>query len=261
MLEPFTEMQETVLSDVYDAEIAYQDRQLKRVFRYLKRSGELDNTMVIIVSDHGESHGDHDFMGHAFVIYNEIVRVPLIIHYPEMFEKGKRVEHAVSIRRIFHTILEAAGIEQEAFGHTETELSLARSLDGKAAEVDGEVVVSEAFPPLNFINVMEMNNPGAIEEFRVRMMRRTIYNSHTKLMTLADQPHEFFDVKQDYFETRNLIDNPFGYENELIRLQRELEEYIVVAEAHRDGTAAGQEIDYSNNPELLDRLRGLGYIE
>ncbi len=261
MIEPFTEMQEQVLQDVYDAEVAYQDRQLRRVFRYLKRSGQLENTMVVIVSDHGESHGDHDFMGHAFVTYNEIVRVPLMIRYPQGFPAGKRVTQEVSTRRIFHTVLEAAGIEHEAFGHTNHDLSLARSVEGPEKEAKDEVVASEAVPPLNFLNVMEMNNPEAIERFRIKKMRRAIYENGRKLMTVDDRPDEFFDVQSDYFETSNLLDNPFGYENDILGLERKLEDFVLVQEAHRSGTIAGKEQDYSNNPELLERLRALGYID
>ncbi len=261
MIEPLTDLQRHVLNDVYDAEVAYQDRQLQRVFRYLKRSGQLENTMVVVVSDHGESHGEHDFMGHAFVIYNELVRVPLLVHYPEMFPANVRVEHEVSTRRIFHTILEAAGIEHEAFGHSVHDLSLARAVEGRGREPADEVVVSEAYPPLNFLNVMAMNNPEAIERFRVRKLRRAIYSDGHKLMTVDDRPDEFFDVQHDYEELTNLLNNPSGYENEVLRLEHALEEFAVMATAHRDGTAAGREIDYSHNPELLDRLRGLGYLE
>lgn len=261
MIEPFNALQETVLRDMYDAEIWYQDTQLRRLFRYLKRSGQLDNTLVVITADHGESHGDHDFMGHAFVVYNEIVRVPLIIRYPELFPADRRITHNVSTRRVFHTMLEAAGIEQHAFGHSAAELSLTRSVAGREHEPVDEVIVSEGYPPLNFINVMEMNNPEAIEPFRVRQMRRALFNDHRKLMTLADRPDEFFDVAQDRLETRNLLDNPLGYEQDILAMERELEDFIAVHEAQRDGTAAGAELDFSNNPELLERLRGLGYIE
>jgi arylsulfatase A-like enzyme len=261
MLEPFSELQETVLRDMYDAEIAYQDQQLRRMLRYLRRSGLLDDTMVIVTSDHGESHGDHRFMGHAFVIYNEIVRVPLFIHYPERFPAGRRVTHNVSTRRVFHTMLEAAGLEHEAYGHTAADLSLTRSIEGPHNEPEDEVVVAEAFPPLNFINVMEMNNPEAIEPFRVKLMRRAVFEDHAKLMTVNDRPDEFFDINKDRAETHNLLDNPAGYENDILRLERKLESFISLAEAHRDGTAAGNEIDFSSDPELLERLRGLGYIE
>jgi arylsulfatase A-like enzyme len=259
VIEPLSEEETRVLHDMYDAEVAYQDRQLRRLFRWLRRSGELENTMVIITSDHGESHGEHNFMGHAFVIYNELVHVPLIIRYPRLFPAGQRVGHYVSIRRLFHTVLDAAGVSFERFEHTTEELSLARSIEGK--DPADEVVAAEAFPPLNFIAVMEANNPEAIEPFRVRAMRRTIYDGSSKLMTVADRPDEFFDVQRDPLEEQNLLENPLGYENEVLRLERMLDDFVVVSEAHRDGTAAGRQIDLSNNPELLERLRGLGYIE
>lgn len=259
MIEPFTPLQEQVLCDVYDAEVAYQDRQLRRVFRYLTRSGQLEDTMVIIVSDHGESHGDHDFMGHAFVVYNELVRVPLTIRYPRMFPAGKRIPDKVSTRRLFHTIMEATGIEHEAYGEKASRLSLARTVEGKDPE--DEVVVAEAYPPWNFIEVMKLNNPEAIDAFRVEKMRRAIYDEGFKLMTVDGRPDEMFDMNGDPFETKNLLDNGVGHEKVRLDLQKLLEDYVVLAEAHRDGTAAGKEIDLSDNPELLDRLRGLGYIE
>ena len=259
MIEPFTPLQEQVLRDMYDAEVAYQDRQLRRVFRYLRRSGQLEDTMVIVVADHGESHGDHDFMGHAFVIYNELVRVPLIINYPKMFPAGKRIKKAVSTRRLFHTILDAAGIKHESHGSTAHELSLERTIEGK--EPEDEVVVSEAFPPFNFIDVMKASNPEAIESFRLPMMRRAIYGDQHKLMTVDDRPDEMFDMTGDASETKNLLNNGVGHEKQLLTLGQQLEDYVVLAEAHRDGTAAGREIDFSDNPELLERLRGLGYIE
>lgn len=261
LIEPLTEAQRHVLSDMYDAEVAYQDRQLYRMFRVLKRTGLLDHTMVIVVSDHGESIGEHEFMGHAFVVYNELVRVPLFIHYPERFPAGVRVRHTISTRRIFHTVLEAAGIPFEHYGHRAEELSLARAAEGPQKEPEDEFVVAEAFPPQNFINVMEMTNPEAIERFRVRKMRRAIYGDGVKLMTVGSQSDEFFDVRRDPFETVNLLDNPFGYENDLLRLEQQMEAFVALAEAQRDGIAPGAHLDYSDNPELLERLRGLGYIE
>ncbi|MBN1426858.1 MAG: sulfatase [Anaerolineae bacterium] len=259
--EPLTDWQHQVLVDTYDAEVAYQDRLLRKTFRYLKRSGQLENTMLIVVSDHGESHGDHNFMGHAFSIYNELVRVPLIIHYPEMYPKDRRVTHPVSTRRVFHAILEAAGIEHDAYGNTVEELSLARSAAGSDQEPDGEYVVSEAYPPLNFINVMEMSTPEAIDKFRVRMMRRAIYEDSSKLMMVDERTDEFFDVNSDPLELDNLLDSPQGYENKILQLEHKIEDFVTLMEAHRSGTVSGERLDYSDNPEILERLRGLGYIE
>jgi len=259
LVEPLTELQERTLRDVYDAEIAYQDQELQRVFRVLNRSGQLENTMVVIVADHGESHGEHDFMGHSFSIYEELVHVPLMIRYPQAFPAGKRIPQTISTRRLFHTVLEAAGIAHEAFGKSVHDLSLVRTIEGKEPPL--EHVVIEGYPPVNFINVMEMNNPEAIERFRVRETRRAIYGDGTKLMDVGGRLDEFFDLKQDPLELDNLLDRPQGYENEAVRLERELEQFMLGVEAQRDGTKAGERLDYSNNPEILERLRGLGYIE
>lgn len=261
LFDPMTEKETNILRDVYDTEIAFQDRHLGRLFRVLKKSDLLDDTMVIILSDHGESQSDHGYMGHGFVNYNEVVRVPLIIRYPDKYPSGHRITHNISTRRIFHTILDAAGVSHEAYGETVEDLTLHRSLKGPENEPEQETVVAEAFPPQNFISVMEVNNPRDIDRFYCRSMRRTLYNSRTKLTMLDGRPFEFFDVREDLLEMNNLIDNPFGYENDLLHMQKKIEEFTVIQEAHRDGTAAGAQIDYTDNPEILERLRKLGYIE
>jgi hypothetical protein len=122
-------------------------------------------------------------------------------------------------------------------------------------------VISEGYPPMNFMNVVAMQHPDAIDQYRIRQTRRAIYDSGRKLIKVGETSENFYDVWQDYFETNNLLDNPFGYENDVIRMERKLDEFIVLTEAQRDGTTAGKQIDYSSNPELLERLRALGYLE
>ncbi|HSB76942.1 MAG TPA: sulfatase, partial [Terriglobales bacterium] len=63
----------------YDGEIAYTDSQLARLFAWLKRAGLYQRTAIVLLSDHGESLGEHGEKEHGFFIYNSTVRVPLII--------------------------------------------------------------------------------------------------------------------------------------------------------------------------------------
>jgi arylsulfatase A-like enzyme/Tfp pilus assembly protein PilF len=69
----------------YDAEIAGVDRQIGRIVDTLRRAGQLDNTLLIVTADHGESLGEHGEQTHAIFVYDATVRVPLLIHYRPAF--------------------------------------------------------------------------------------------------------------------------------------------------------------------------------
>jgi arylsulfatase A-like enzyme len=72
----------THMINSYDGEIAYTDSQLRRVFNYLHEKGHADNTLIILVADHGEEFGEHGGVLHGFQLYQETTRVPLIITGP-----------------------------------------------------------------------------------------------------------------------------------------------------------------------------------
>lgn len=69
----------------YDAEIAGVDRQVGRIVDTLRARGVLDNTLLIVTADHGESLGEHGEQTHAIFVYDATVRVPLLVHYPHAF--------------------------------------------------------------------------------------------------------------------------------------------------------------------------------
>lgn len=79
--------------DLYDGEIAYTDNQLRRVFNYFEDRGIIDNTLVILVADHGEEFGEHGEVLHGFQLYQETTRVPLIISGPNI--SSGNVEYTV----------------------------------------------------------------------------------------------------------------------------------------------------------------------
>jgi choline-sulfatase len=69
----------------YDAEIAGVDRQIGRIVETLRAKGVLDNTLLILTADHGESLGEHGELTHAIFVYDATVRVPLLMRYPNAF--------------------------------------------------------------------------------------------------------------------------------------------------------------------------------
>lgn len=92
----------------YDARIAYADEIVGRLVRYLKRHQLYDRSTVALVSDHGEGLGDHGETDHGLLLYEEALRVPLILKQPAGEGAGRRVKDPVQLVDIAPTILEFA---------------------------------------------------------------------------------------------------------------------------------------------------------
>jgi arylsulfatase A-like enzyme len=100
---------------LYDAEIAAADRELGRLLREMKTMGLWENSLVAITSDHGEAFLEHGHWEHSQTLYEELIRVPLIVKWPGQAEPG-RESSPVSLVDLFVTLAEAAGLEVEAEG-------------------------------------------------------------------------------------------------------------------------------------------------
>ena len=120
-------------------------------------------------------------MGHSLVAYDDLVHVPLMVRYPKLYPQGARFPAQVSSRRIFHTILEAAGVPVDNNGRNgngngsgvkrqapiDVEgLSLARTVEGKSP--DGDYLFTEAYTPHTLLTQMEQHSDvDTIERFRL----------------------------------------------------------------------------------------------
>jgi arylsulfatase A-like enzyme len=89
----------------YDGEIAYLDYHMAKLFERLKELNIYDTTMIIITSDHGEYFGEHDFWIHGHELYEEVLKIPLIIKYPSSHPKKGVSLNRVSLVDIMPTIL------------------------------------------------------------------------------------------------------------------------------------------------------------
>lgn len=98
----------------YDAALGYLDSQLGVLFDSLAARHALDNTIVIITSDHGEHLGDHGIDDHANSLYTQLLRVPLVVVWPEQIPSGRRIEAAVSLIDLAPTIMDLAGASADS---------------------------------------------------------------------------------------------------------------------------------------------------
>src|SRR5690606_14689244 len=97
-------------SDLYDGEIAFTDQQIGRLLDALGERGQLANTIVVLHSDHGEEFWEHGSCDHGHAQNEELLRVPLVIAWPERVPAGRVVESRVRALDLYATLLELAGI-------------------------------------------------------------------------------------------------------------------------------------------------------
>lgn len=100
-------------ADDYDRAVAFLDHHVGDLVRRLDASGQLDRTVLVILSDHGEQFGEHDLMNHGNSLYLPLLHVPLLIRYPARMPPGARIADLVTLRDIPATILDLAGVPND----------------------------------------------------------------------------------------------------------------------------------------------------
>jgi len=124
----------------YDGAVAYMDAAIQSIFTALESKGILDETIVILTADHGETLYDHECWFDHHGMYDCVLHVPLIIRYPAAVPAGKRVSGYCDHPDLTPTILELAGIEAPDTFDGKSLLPLAR---GEAASYDTEIYTTE----------------------------------------------------------------------------------------------------------------------
>ncbi|MCP4417048.1 MAG: sulfatase [Chloroflexi bacterium] len=267
LAEPLDDFEARVLSDLYDAEVAYQDAYLGQLLDMLKTRANAENTLTIIVSDHGDGLGEHGYMGHAFVAYQELLHVPLLMQWPNQFGTPTRVQTPVSTRRVFHTMLDAAGrLPQSAAVLDPVQvhgLTLTHTVNGRDPEHG--VAYSEVYPPMTFVKAIEKRQPQLLQDFRCLAVRRSVVQqindegetarSH-KLIQVDEKLDELFDLSCDPIESENLLaKRPSVVEP----MQKEMKRVVTAVRQQKNQVTAGSQIEIDDN--MARRLRALGYID
>ncbi len=109
----FAEYSETELREAragYYAMVSMIDAEVGRILDALEATGQAQDTLVIFTSDHGEMLGDHAIMLKGPMLYEPVVRVPLILSWPNRIRAGQQVDHIVQNIDLTATLLEAGGV-------------------------------------------------------------------------------------------------------------------------------------------------------
>src|SRR5262249_3466064 len=92
--------------DAYDGALSYLDEQLGILLDKLKNQHLLENTLIVVTSDHGEQFGEHGLFDHANSLYRPLLHVPLVISYPPRVPASIRISHPVTLVNLPSTILD-----------------------------------------------------------------------------------------------------------------------------------------------------------
>jgi arylsulfatase A-like enzyme len=180
-------------ADLYDGEVAYVDFHLGRLFDHLERTGLIENTMIVIMSDHGESLGERGVWKHSSQLYNEQMRIPMIIHVPGL--EPRRIGDYVSSIDLGATILDAVGIEQPKGSAGVSLLALMRGEKFAHPPIYGEQTSHEVSP---YVQPWQNVNPEGKKYMVITQDGfKLIFNREA-------YSFELYDLKSDPREERNL---------------------------------------------------------
>ena len=124
----------------YDGAVAYMDACIRQIFTALEQHGILDETLIVINGDHGETLYDHECWFDHHGIYDVTLHVPLIIRYPGRVPTGKRVAGYNQHKDLMPTILDLAGIETDINFDGRSLMSLVR---GEIPSYESEFYITE----------------------------------------------------------------------------------------------------------------------
>jgi len=238
-VEPTSEQLEDMVN-LYDATILYADRKIGQLLDSLEQGGMLDNTFVIITSDHGEEFGEHGGMRHARSLHREMLHVPLIVRVPGQTE-AHIVRDPVSLTDLFPTLLELMGLPTTRPVDGRTITTLLPGSDSRASDL--------AVPMLLGHIDTHTSRRSSLQVGPLKIIRGDMSDT---LQFPASTPWLLYDVREDPGET---IDLSAQRPEDLAGLRRHLE---TLEAGLRAQAAPGslEEVDEA----VLEQLRALGYV-
>ena len=225
--EPFRSRFPATMHGAYDGEVASTDAQIGRLVEYLQTSQRLDETIVVVVGDHGESLGEHGEQQHGFFIYEASVHIPLIVAGPGV--PARAVQEQVRIVDVMPTILELAGADVPSAVQGASLVPLGRG------EPLNLLAFSETWYPRYHYGWSELT---AVKDGRYKF--------------IAAPRRELYDTQTDPGETNDVSASNPRVADALERALRDI--------ASRTAAAATPVKPRPVDPEVAERLRALGYV-
>lgn len=196
-LDEYSDEDLDIMAATYDATLLELDELFQNLIETLEARGDLENTVVILTADHGEHLGEHHMLDHHYSVYQPLIHVPLVVHYPKRFKRGRETQPVVTYD-IFPTLLELTGIDS-AKGFKTKAVSL---LEPRANRIRLAEYVGIFKNPFEFVKSADPNwNPSPWDR-----ELRALFDGPFKYVWASDGRNELYNLDADPLEERNLVD-------------------------------------------------------
>ena len=225
------------MRSAYISEIEYLDKHLGVLFDGLKSRGLYDNTVIVFVADHGEEFFDHKGWWHGQTLYEEQLRVPLMIKLPQSIQGGAVSDDLARLVDLAPTMLHIAGMPPG------TAMSGHALCTAEGAFTNADIAYSYAH------NDFEGNLQQAIRSRERALIQANEDNPR------GVEPVELYDMISDPGQQHNLAGIP-EHGAEITQLNEIINEFLRLIHENAPEPGAGAEID----PNLQQQLESLGYL-
>lgn len=222
------------IKDLYLGEVRYVDDQLGKLMNHLKKKGLYDQTLIFVTSDHGEEFGEHEGFFHGHSLYNELLRVPLIVKMPGSVFKGRRVPN-VTTTAILPTILELCEIPFTPELFSSPSFASLLASDGLAKE-----------QPVVSTGLLFYSDKVSIQDREMKYLR-----------DLTTSGEQIYDMVKDPGEQHSLPLNSDSVAEGRRLLEENLNFAVQLQAKHRITGPQREDLDQ----ETEEMLRSLGYIQ
>lgn len=197
--QPLSEAEIAEEMAAYDASLVYLDAELGRLLERLSALQILDQTFLIVTSDHGESFGNHGLFVHGKSVYRDVIHVPLIVRYPGRIPRELRIDHTVSLQSLPATITELLRLGTKS-PFPRPSLIAHLQVGDSDARCDQDVAFAETR--------RATRRPAFPRGLNGRV--RSLASSEWHLILYEEGGVELFHLDRDPLEQHNLAETPEG---------------------------------------------------
>ena len=229
------------IKSLYDCEILQNDHYFGKFLEFLKDKDLYENSIIILVADHGEQFKEHGGLLHGSSIYNEEIHIPLIVKFPHGENGGSSTRRFVSQVDIFPTVMDYLGIDtpQRTDGMSFFQLRKERDLRRK-------LFIKQHLHWYNFVGFVDTGD---------KMKQITTYKDKTYTYVMKN---ERYGLEKDFQESSDLFvaENPFHLNSINFKI------HSLLGRMEKSALMDEEKVDYDAlDKDFVERLKALGYIK